>query len=160
MSVASDLETIRRILGAGETAIVTTLTPEGTLHSRPLALVDEEFDGTLWFFTLDPSPKTDEVRHHSQVNVAVSDDKGYLSLSGDASVVRDAERVDALWNPFAEAWFDGGRANEHLALLRVNVETAEYWSTDKPKIMRALELARARITKKPPGVGEGHTVGL
>lgn len=162
MTTNDDLEAIRTIINAGKTAIVTTQSAEGDLHSRPLALIgdDDEFDGSLWFFTQDPSPKTRDIATHSSVNVSVADNKGYLSLSGTASVDRDQERIDRYWNPYAEAWFENGRDDPSVALLRVDVETAEYWHLDKPAVARIFEVAKGIVTKTPPDVGENHTVSL
>lgn len=155
-----DLETIRTILKNGRTAIVTTHSAGGQLHSRPLALLQNEFEGTLWFFTQHPSPKTDDVAHDAEVNVSVSDNKGYLSLAGTASIDQNPTRINQLWNPYAEAWFEGGKEDPTVALLRVDVESAEYWYLDKPGVVRAFEVAKGIVTKTPPDVGENKTVEL
>ena len=140
---------------------MTTTSSAGDLHSRPLALLGaDEFTGTLWFFTQDPSPKTQDVRLNPAVNVSVSDKKGYLSLAGTATVERDTAKIDEYWNPWAEAWFEGGREDPTVALLRVDVSTAEYWSIDKPAVARLFEVAKGLVTKSEPDVGENKTVAL
>jgi general stress protein 26 len=157
---SDDLDTIRGILTAGRTAIVTTRSGD-SLVSRPLALLDaENFEGTLWFLTPESSPKMDDVREHHEVNVAVADGKGYLSLSGTARVEHDQEKIDELWNPFAEAWFEKGREDPEVALLRVDVRTAEYWDTDKPLVAKVFEVVKGLVTKSEPDFGENRTVSL
>ena len=157
---SDDLDTIRTILGASRTAIVTTRSGD-SLVSRPLSILDaENFQGTLWFLTPDPSPKTEDVRAHHEVNVAVADAKGYLSLSGTATIERDQAKIDELWNPFAEAWFEQGREDPTVALLRVDVATAEYWDIDKPAVARAFEIVKGLVTKTAPDVGDNKTVSL
>ena len=160
MTHDDDLDTIRTLLRAARTATVTTRTASGALHSRPLALLEGDFDGTLWFFTADPSPKTEDLRVHPEVNVAVGSDKGYLSLSGTGRVDRDPARIDELWNPWAEAYFENGRQDPAVALLRVDVETAELWDTEKPLIVKAFEIGRAIMTKTPPDVGDSTTLRI
>jgi len=160
MTDNDDMTTIREILASERTAIVTTRSG-GELHSRPLAVQGaDEFDGTLWFFTNDPSPKTADIGSHPEVNVSVGGSKGYLSLAGTARVSRDQAIIDKFWNPWAEAWFEGGRNDPSVALLEVSVESVEYWDLDKPKLARALEVVRAIVTKTPPDVGESKTVEL
>lgn len=152
-----DLDTIRTILKSAHVATVTTRSGDD-LHSRPLGLINnDEFDGSLWFFTQDPSPKTHDVSEHPEVNVSVAESKGYLSLSGTASVVHDQSLIERFWGPGAEAWFDG-KDDPTAALLRVDVATAEYWSMDKPAVARFFEIARAIVTKTPPDVGDNKTV--
>lgn len=166
-TLEADLDTIRGILKSARTATVTSRAGSGALHSRPLALLSgapdgvEHFERTLWFFTEDPSPKTEEIGRHPDVNVAVaSDGDGYLSLSGRASIDRSQVRIDQLWNPFAEAWFEGGKDDPRVALLRVDVDTVEVWDIRKPLPLRALEVAKALITKTPPDVGDSRTISL
>jgi general stress protein 26 len=158
--MTDDMTTIRAILGSERTAIVTTRAGHD-LHSRPLAILQgDDFDGTLWFFTNDPSPKTTDIDKHPEVNVSVGGSQGYLSLAGTARVSRDQAIIDSFWNPWAEAWFDGGRDDPSVALLEVTVESVEYWDLDKPKLARALEVVRAIVTKTPPEVGDSRTVEL
>lgn len=160
MTNNDDLDTIRTILSAGRIASVTTQTSDGSLVSRPLALQDREFGGHLYFFTQHPSPKTDDIAVNPNVNVSVDDGKGNLSLSGTATVSRDPALIDELWNPFAESWFEKGREDPSVALLHVEVKTAEYWSMDKPAVARGFEIIKGLVTKSAPDVGENKTVSL
>ena len=154
------LKTINDIIKATRFATVTTRTADGDLVSRPLAVLDRDFDGTVWFFTQDPSPKTRDIAEDPQVNVSFGDGKSYLSLAGTASVERNQIRIDQLWNPMVEAWFENGREDPTVALLRVDATSAEFWAIDKPGVVRAFEIAKAIVTKQTPDVGENRTVSL
>lgn len=160
MGDTSELETIRGILGAARIATLTTRSIEGDLQSRPMALVEHDFDGTLWFFTEEPSGKTAVLAEHPDVNVAIGDGKGHLSLSGRASVERDAARIDELWNPWAESWFERGRDDPRVALLRVEVETAAYWDTDRPAVVKVVELVKGLVRPTSPDLGETGAVTI
>ena len=160
MTDDTELETIRSIIDAAKVAVLTTTSPTGELHSRPLAVLDDVFEGSLWFFTQDPSPKSDDIGANPEVNVAYADGKGYLSIAGTATIEHNQTRIDQLWNPMAEAWFDDGRDDPTVALLRVDARTAEYWSSDKPGVVRAFEIAKAIVTKTQPDIGENRTVSL
>src|SRR4029077_4838805 len=110
-------------------AMLTTLSADGTLHSRPLATQDVEFDGTLWFFTAAGSAKTSEIRQYPQVSVsyASADHPRSCALSGRASLIQEAEKMKELWSPVYRAWFPQGLDDPELALMRVDVDKAEYW---------------------------------
>jgi general stress protein 26 len=151
---------VERILGAGRTASVTTRTAGGALESRPLAIIEDDFDGRLWFFTADPSAKTADVAAHPEVNVSVGDDTGWLSFSGTAAVSRDAARIDRYWNPWAAAYFEGGRDDPSVALLEVTVDTIEYWDFEKPAVIRAFEVVKGLVTQTPPDVGPSGTIDV
>lgn len=153
-----DLETITSIMKDAKFATVTTHSADGELYSRPLAVLQDEFDGTVWFFTQDPSPKTEDVAADPHVNVAYVDGASHISLSGTATVTRDPALIDKFWNPWAESWFEGGREDPSVALLEVKATSVEFWHVDKPAVIRAFEVAKALITKEAPDVGESKTV--
>lgn len=160
MAHEEDLKVISDIISSTRFATVTTHSADGALYSRPLAVLQKDFDGTVWFFTQDPSPKTDDVRHDAHVNVAYADGASTVSLAGTATIDRDQARIDEFWNPWAEAWFEGGRNDPSVALLAVEVDSAEYWHIDKPAVLRGLEVAKSLVTKSTPDVGESHVVEL
>ena len=153
--------TVAALVEAAKIAYVTTVTPEGQLVSRPLGVqLRGKFDGDLWFFTADPSNKTAQVQVNDQVNVAFQADNGYVSISGTGTVSHDRAVIDELWNRGAEAWFEGGKADPHVALLQVHAESAEYWTLDQPMAVTMLKYAKAKITGERPDVGTNESVDL
>ncbi|MFB2580530.1 pyridoxamine 5'-phosphate oxidase family protein [Herbiconiux sp. P15] len=155
-----DIKVIATLIESSKTALVTSRTADGALHSRPLQVQEAEFDGDLWFFTQHPSEKTDEIAAHPQVNAAFESSKGYLSIAGSASVVTDAAKIDELWNKGIEAWFPGGREDPTVALLKIEAESAEYWATDEPRAVQLFKIARAAATGGTPDIGENKSVEL
>lgn len=160
MATKDDLAQLGELIEKTSIGIITTLSTEGTLVSRPMAIKDREFDGDLWFFTEDPSHKTDEVRANPQVNVALDSRKGWVSISGEAEVVRDEAKIDELWDTGAEAWFTEGRTDPKVALLKVTAHSAELWAQDAPTPVVLLKYARAAIGGGRPDVGEAKTIDL
>lgn len=156
-----DLHTIRSIMKDARFATVTTRGADGNLYSRPLAVLGgDEFDGIAYFFTPEPSPKTEDIANDPHVNVAYADGASHISLTGTASISRDQAIIDLYWNPWAESWFEGGRDDPVVALLKVEATSIEYWHVDKPAVVRAVEVARALITNTPPDAGDSKTVQL
>jgi general stress protein 26 len=51
----------------------------------------------------------------------------YVSITGVATLVRDPDKVRELWSRRLRAWFPEGKKDPDLALIRVNVERADYW---------------------------------
>ncbi|CAN5147500.1 pyridoxamine 5'-phosphate oxidase family protein [soil metagenome] len=160
MTNNEDLETIDGIIKKTRFATVTTRTKDGDLVSRPLAVLEKDFDGTVWFFTADPSPKADDVHNDPHVNIAYVDGASVVSLSGMATIEHDRARIDQWWNPWAESWFPEGKDDPSVALLKVEATSAEYWHIDKPGVVRAVEVVKALITKTAPDVGDNKTVEL
>ncbi len=138
-------------------AMLTTVCPDGSLRSRPMATQQVDFDGDLWFFTRASAPKASELEQHAQVNVSYAnpDDQRYVSVSGRAEIVRDREKAASLWNPVYRAWFPDGLDDPDLALIRVDVETAEYWDPPSGAMVQLYGYVKAAMTGQPPKPG-GH----
>lgn len=131
-------------------AMMTTVEADGTLRSRPMAAQDKdiEFDGDLWFFTYADASKVSEVEQHWQVNVSYTkpDDNLFISVSGTAMLVHDRKKIKHLWKPFYKAWFPNGEDDPTLALLKVNVESAEYWDAPSGKMGLLYSMMKGRAT--------------
>ena len=71
--------------------------------------------------------------------------------------MRDRSKIEELWNPLFKAWFPQGLEDPDLALLKVNVDKAEYWDSPSSKVVRLAGFLKAVATGKPisnPGDNE------
>jgi general stress protein 26 len=143
-------------------AMMTTVDADGSLRSRPMWTQGDSFDGSLWFFTADDAPKADDLARNPQIGLsyAAPDKDLYVSVSGRAEVVDDRAKIDELWNTFAEAWFPEGTDDPHLALIRVDVDHAQYWEDKKPKVLQLAEILISVVRKVPPKSGEQGRIDL
>ena len=51
----------------------------------------------------------------------------FATLHGSVSLDNDRAVIDRLWNRFVAAWYEGGKDDPKLALLRFDAERAEIW---------------------------------
>lgn len=164
MSASSieDIKHLARLIRGIKIAMLTTACADGSLRSRPMATLETEFDGTLWFFTRADAPKVGEVQHEGQVNVsyAAADDQRYVSVSGRAALVLDREKIKELWNPLYRAWFPQGLEDPQLALLRVDPDKAEYWDAKSSTMTQLVGLFTALATGQTYPSGENQKVDL
>ena len=109
--------------------MLTTIRPNGSLHSCPMATAEVDGDGVLWFFSGNNSEKVEAIKSDPRVNLAYSDSgsQRYVSITGNAEPVRDHVKAKELWNPRYERWFPKGLEDPNLILLRVHIRGAEYW---------------------------------
>ncbi|SDR97212.1 pyridoxamine 5'-phosphate oxidase family protein [Microlunatus soli] len=156
----ADRQAVADVVEKARIAVLTTIASDGSLVSRPMALQQRRFDDDLYFFTPDPSDKTDQVRSHPAVNVAIHSAGSYLSLSGSASISKDPTVIDELWDAGAAAWFDAGRNDPAVALLVVSTDSAELQSIDGPRILTLAKYAKAVVTKDHPDVGDSTRLDL
>jgi general stress protein 26 len=99
-------------------------------HLRPMtAQLDDGRPGAIWFFT---SKDTALVRELTPNTRAITSfvDKGhdlFASVHGSLSIETDRAVVDRLWNKFVAAWFEGGKDDPKLALLRLDPDQGQVW---------------------------------
>lgn len=121
----------------------------GRMVSRPMAVLKTEFDGELWFVTREDARKVDQLRAASQVNVGFASRSSWVSIAGEAEVVRDVGKTKRLWGPGVSAWFPEGPEDSGIVLVRVRGESAEYWDTPGAITASLLSLVKARVTGRP-----------
>jgi general stress protein 26 len=144
-------------------AMLVTQDQSHKLSARPMAACNRDFnDGTLWFMAREGSPKLAELAESKNVLLAYSHPgkQDYVSLSGTARVVRDQAKVKELWSEPARVWFPKGPEEGDIALIAVDVETAEYWDSPSATVVYAYGYVKAAITGEPPKVGENKKVAF
>lgn len=157
------IKKLRQLIKDIDIGMLTTVDEDGTLHSRPMSTNSEvEFDGDLWFFTYGSSHKVIEIEHQKQVNVSFSDPhkQNYVSVSGQAELVRDRTKLQQLWKPQLKAWFPKELDEPDIALLKVHVQKAEYWDAPSGFVAHTIGLVKAIATGEKANVGENQKVTL
>lgn len=159
-------KTVRQIadlLEKIDTAMLTTVGPDGFLVSRPLSTQDSAFDGKrVWFFTEADSPKVAEIARNPKVNLAYasSDRNTYVSLAGTASVNRDRRRIGRLWNDAMKAFFPNGKDDPNLVLLEVQVRSIEYWDGPGSLVGKLVGFVVARVTGDEEHMGDNRLIDM
>lgn len=124
-------------------SMLTTVDEDGSLHSRPMEKSSEiQSDATLWFFTNASSHKVFEIEQRQQVNVSFSspNQQRYVSISGIAELVKDGNKMQELWKPELQAWFPKGLDESDLALLKVQINQADYWDSQSNFVAQTINL--------------------
>ena len=159
-------KTVRQIadlLEKIDTAMLTTVGPDGFLVSRPLSTRASSFDGKrVWFFTEADSPKVAEIARHPKVNLAYasSDRNTYVSLAGTAEVNRDRRRIGRLWNDAMKAFFPNGKDDPNLVLLEVQVRSIEYWDGPGSLVGKLVGFVVARVTGDEEHMGDNRLIDM
>ena len=121
-------------------------------HSQPMTaqmLHDEDERGPIWFFT---STDSDLVKGLADTHRAVAhfSSKGhdlFASLHGELKLDNDRQVIDRLWNSFVAAWYEGGKDDPKLQLLRLDPERAQVWLNEN-NLWAAVKLLLGSDPKK------------
>jgi general stress protein 26 len=138
-------------------AMMTVIDEDSALISRPMAPLEMDVDGAIWFFTDLHSAK---VRQLNAVNLSFSheDDATYVSICGRGEIHTDRDMIERLWTVAAKPWFPNGKESPNLALLKVVPGSAEYWDGPHSKMVRMFAMAASVLASKPVGLGEHATL--
>src|SRR4029450_6228446 len=110
-------------------------------HARPMTAQLEGARGPIWFFTAKDNGIVQKLDRNDRA-IATFASKGhdlFATLHGRLSVDNKREIVDRLWNRWIAAWYEGGKDDPKLALLRFDAERAEIW-LDASSVMAGIKM--------------------
>lgn len=129
------------------------------ITTRPMALREVDDKGNLWFISSQSSNKNFEIKKDDRVQLFFSknSDSHYLSVFGKATIFSDQNKIEEVWTSIANAWFEEGKNDPDVTVIRVKPEDAYYWDTKDGKIISLLKIAVAATTGiKSSGGIEGN----
>lgn len=110
----------------------------------------------LWFITADGVnlvEQTESGAKDALYVVADGSGKLYARIEGRLELSGDQSKLDEIWNVVASSWFEGGKRDPDVRLLKLSITAAEVWTT--PGGLGFLyELAKNKITGAEPDMGE------
>lgn len=136
---------------------------DDSMRARPMHLVQDEYDNTLYFYTPKDAAKVFEIQQDRDVCITFSDPQNdvYVSLTGTARLTEDKALIDKYWNDWVAAWFEDGKDDPRLAMLAVKINKGEHWDTKESKVVQMLEIAEASDSKgSTPDYGEHDKFGV
>lgn len=101
-------------------------------HARPMTAQFEGRSGPIWFFTSKDAAIFQNVgaKQRATFTFASKGNSLFATVHGMLSVDNDRAVIDRLWNRFIAAWFEKGKDDPKLALLRFDTENAEIWEDE------------------------------
>src|SRR5438477_203277 len=151
-------ERLRAKIGDRAIAMVTATDRRYMPASRPLLTQQFDDNGVLWFFVPSDGSLALGIETNPRVSATYSDPgRGvYVSLSGYARLIYDPDRIFALWDSRVEAWFTEGPLDPRLAMLRIDIDCAEYWDERSRKGIHLFALAHAALRGEVPVPAAEH----
>ena len=74
----------------------------------------------------------------------------------------DDGKLDELWSVAAAAWFEKGREDPHIRLVRFMPDQAAIWASETSRVLVGLKMLRAGMTKgtSKPDVGVHRVIAF
>ena len=119
-------------------------------HARPMTAQFEGEGGPIWFFTSRQTELAQKLAGGGERAMATFASKGhdlFATVHGSLRLDSDRAVVDKVWTRFVAAWFEGGKDDPNLALLRFDPERAEIW-LDASSLVAGIKLLLGSDPKK------------
>jgi len=113
----------------------------------------------LWFITAKGTDLGKAAAGGSTAQYIVSDNDAhiYARIDGKVHSVNDPAKLEELWSIIAAAWFEDGKQDDDVELIRMDLSEAEVWSTGGA-LSFFYEIAKANLGGSKPDMGEHGTL--
>ena len=164
MSKQAHIDKIREMIKDVKYAMMTTVTSEGHLHSCPMTTSETSLGAKeIWFIGDKTSEVVANIKNSKQVNLSYvsQQDKDYVSINGVAELVEDKDKLDELWSPVYNAFYEHGKEDPDVQLIKIVPNGAEYWISGN-SVLNAVKMAAAAVQdgKTAEGMGENAAIEL
>lgn len=126
-------------------------------HSEPMrAQLDKDASGKFWFYTT----KSNRIASggEAMAQFVSKDHKVFACISGTLVHEQDQSIIDKYWSKQVEAWYEDGKDDSSLKMMRFELGDAEVWNVD-PSITGLIKLSTG-ATLKPEQMGDHKVVDL
>lgn len=133
--------------------------PDRNQHMQPMAPQVDEEAGVVWFYTDKTTDLVRAVRDlPDDVHMCISESDYQACLRGSLSEHTDDDTIDRFWSSTVAAWFEGGRADENLTMLKFTPKDAAIWAETKNPVTFAWEIQQSKRKGRTPDVGDREKV--
>lgn len=164
MSKQENIDKIQAVIKDVKFAMMSTINSKGDLHAWPMTTSEISLGGKeIWFIGDKTSDVVKDIQDNPKVGLsyATQDEKNYVSISGNAELSNDKAKLDELWSPVYNAFFEHGKEDETVQLIKIVPHGAECWLSGSSTI-NVFKMAAAALQdgKTAEGIGEQFSVSL
>jgi general stress protein 26 len=126
------------------------------LPMQPMSPNADPKGNSIWFYAKSSSELASAINGGSDAEFCVvgKNHDYHASLKGTLSVQRDLLKIDEYWNSVVAAWFEHGKDDPDLTMLRLRLRDGQIWASTGNTLKFGWEIARANYSdEKTPDVG-------
>jgi len=146
----NDKETKDQLWSQLEKGFASMLRIEGSdQHPQPMSHFADRDAGVIWFITSSQTDLAQAIGNGVDAGMTfISKSQDYhASLKGRLEIVEDDAKLDELWSIPVAAWFEHGREDPSIRLLRFRPAEAAIWASDANRLLVGLKMLRAGTTE-------------
>lgn len=156
---AADVDRVWTLINDIPVAMVVTRSGQ-EMRARPMAMRPAREEGAIYFLTDADAPKAEEIERNESICLALADSKAqkYVSITGQAEIIDDRDRVREIWSIYDRAFWPD-KNDPRIRVLRVRPESAEFWE-GAGTVVTAVKLVAAMASGERMNVGDSEKVDL
>ncbi|MEJ1240864.1 pyridoxamine 5'-phosphate oxidase family protein [Chryseolinea sp. T2] len=156
------IDKFKELVKHESTCLLTTNLTQLPLNTRPMAVQKVCDQGNFWFLSGSDTDKNIEISKDPRVQLFFLNTSNYefLSVYGEATITRDRAKIDELWTDIAKAWFEKGKDDPRVTVIKVTPIEGYYWDTKSGKLVSLLKIAASAVTGKTLQEGVEGTIAV
>jgi general stress protein 26 len=164
MSRQDQIDKIQEVIKDVKFAMMSTTNKKGDIHAWPMTTTETSLGAKeIWFIGDKTSDVVKDIEDDKRIGLtyATQDAKNYVSISGNAELSENKDKLDELWSPMDSAFFADGREDKNVQLIKVVPHGAECWISGSSAVnMFKMALAAVQDGKTAEDMGETFSVSL
>lgn len=125
------------------------------IYAVPMSRQEVDEQGNIWYLLSSESETYHNLEKNKNVSILFSDTSNFnfLSLNGQAEISQDQARIDKYWNKMVEVWFEKGREDPRIRVLKVVPSEAHYWDNKTNKLVTMFKVLSSAVTGQKLDIG-------
>lgn len=157
------IEKIKEMVDKIDISMMCSFTSESDYpHTVPMSRQEVDDEGNIWFLFSSESETHRNLVKNNKISLQYAHvgDYNFLSIDGTAEISQDKERIDKYWNKMIEAWFEKGKEDPRIRVLKVTPVDAHYWDNKSNKFVTIMKVAVSAISGQQLDIGREGELNL
>lgn len=164
MSKQDNIDKVQAIIKDVKFAMMSTVNSKGDIHAWPMTTNEASLDAKeIWFIGDKTSDIVKDLQDNKTVGLsyATQDGKNYVSVSANVELTDDKAKIEALWSPIDSAFFEQGKDDPKVQLIKVVPHGIECWISGS-STLNLFKMAAAALQdgKTAEDIGETFKIEL
>ncbi|MGP5373189.1 pyridoxamine 5'-phosphate oxidase family protein [Psychrobacter alimentarius] len=164
MNKQEQLDKIQDVIKDVKFAMMSTVNNKGDVHAWPMTTSETSLSAKeIWFIGDKTSDVVKDIQDNPKIGLsyASEDEKNYVSVSANAELSLDQAKLDELWSPVYNAFFEHGKEDPNVQLIKVVPHGVECWLSGSSTVnMFKMAAAALQDGKTAEDMGEQFSVAL
>ncbi|MGP5118986.1 pyridoxamine 5'-phosphate oxidase family protein [Psychrobacter alimentarius] len=164
MNKQEQIDKIQDVIKDVKFAMMSTVNSKGDVHAWPMTTSETSLGAKeIWFIGDKTSDVVKDIQDNPKIGLsyASEDEKNYVSVSANAELSSDQAKLDELWSPVYNAFFEHGKEDPNVQLIKVVPHGVECWLSGSSTVnMFKMAAAALQDGKTAEDMGEQFSVAL